>query len=146
MQLGEGVDMGAVFMGWERQSPASWTLSVRVVVELDFVFEISYWTGVGAWAWVVDGVWGPAEGAVGGDEVMVFDDELVVCCCEEDIAGVCAQEMLAPEDAADAGGREGLGDVVDCAVRGVFVGWAWHLGPGMELGSAPCSLRVEGMI
>lgn len=98
MEFRKRVDVGAVFMRRERPS------SVRIVVELDFIFEIAYRAGIGAWAWVVDAVWGPAEDAVGGYEVVVFDDELVVCCCEGDVAGVCAEEVLAPEDAADAGG------------------------------------------
>lgn len=98
MEFGEGVDVRAVFVRRERPS------SVCIVVELDFIFEITYWAGIGAWAGVVDAVWGPAEDAVGGYEVVVFDDELVVSCCEGDVAGVCAEEVLAPKDAADAGG------------------------------------------
>lgn len=147
MEFGEGVDVGAVLMRRERASPAG-CISVRVVVELDFLFEIAHRAGVGAWAWCVDGVWGPAEGAVGGYEVVVFDDEFVVCCCGGGVAGVCAEEVLAPEDAADAGCGEGLGDVVDCAVGWVFVGWGWHLAgwDGQGVGSAACWLRGDDIV
>lgn len=103
MEFREGVDVGAVLMRRERPSPAG-SFSVGVVVELDFLFEVADRARVGAWAWGVGGVWGPAEGAIGGYEVVVFDDELVVCCCGGGVAGVCAEEVLAPEDAADAGG------------------------------------------